>query len=527
MLQTRLPAELVLESLSYLSLQQLCPLLLVSSRWGAFISANKSVIYRNAAVLHRFMPSPDTTLANAIALYPEQSMVGVSDWKTFCKRRFQIEKAWIGRGTSTIKSYPGTGMAVHRFKVDEDAGFIISTSDTGGLVVTELATNEVLWSLPPRYIHSNAHCEYENGFVCFDRFDGSIEVWHRFQGFSPATIPTEFCPNQEQLDASVEAALRHSSTVGRIQFRPWALLAIPGSHAFRFVFPSLLVASVDQAFLWDVTIPQLSLAIPNTQQHHFSPQPIVYVELSDHFVFICFVHLLRVFSRHDGTPVYDLDITTMSHDTFIHQICLAQERNGGDNMVLVDQPTQKHKLPLATWGAFFLAVHVNGSDLAILFTDSTVAVIRDFERVIKGQIGLNNSSILVSLFPSNAMSNSPATYLAFAKGKIVVTSHRAIYVIVLDGLKNMNISPFQVDNTIRMHPSFPDMTVAAALRFGPKSVLHSPSCLQVSDAAIWFTWDHYIDCRGSIDIEFAEGIFRRTAHRVATVVSIDLTPDDD
>jgi hypothetical protein len=65
------------------------------------------------------------------------------------KRRFQIEKSWIGRGSSSIQVHQQTGTSVHRFKVDEDAGFIIATSDGGGLVVTDITKDKVVWSLPP------------------------------------------------------------------------------------------------------------------------------------------------------------------------------------------------------------------------------------------------------------------------------------------------------------------------------------------------------------------------------------------
>jgi hypothetical protein len=158
--------------MSYLTVQHISALPGVSSYWKAFCSANECTIYRNAAALHGFVPSPDITLPYANSLYPKRSMVGADNWKTFCttvvkfrafflsmltcvavflagKRRFQIEKAWIGRGPSTIQIHQGTGTAVHRFKVDEDAGFIIATSDGGGLVVTDIVKNEVVWSLSP------------------------------------------------------------------------------------------------------------------------------------------------------------------------------------------------------------------------------------------------------------------------------------------------------------------------------------------------------------------------------------------
>jgi hypothetical protein len=142
-----------------------------------------------------------------------------------------------------------------------------------------------------------------------------------------------------QLDASAEAAVRHASTVDQHHFKPWALLSMPDIEAFRFVFPTLLVASINQALLWDVTTAQLSMVITNTQRD-FIPQPITYVELNENLVFVCFIGLLRVFSRHDGKSVYDLDTSDICNNTFGNQLCLAQKRTGGDNMVLVEQPTQ-------------------------------------------------------------------------------------------------------------------------------------------------------------------------------------------
>ena len=149
---------------------------------------------------------------------------------------------------------------------------------------------------------------------------------------------------------------------------------------------------------------------------------------------------------------------------------------------------------------------MSGSDLAILFTDSIIAVIRDFERVVKGHVGLNDVSILVSLLPSD-ISPAPATYLAFTNGKMAVASvcnglasggprlliyqqYSGIYVIALDGLENMS-SHHAVDRTTGIHPSIPNLAISAAFRFESKSVLQSPSCLQVTDTAVWFTWNHY------------------------------------
>lgn len=45
-------------------------------------------------------------------------------------------------------SYTATGTRVHRIKVDELYGYVITTSADGGLQVTDIAEDEVLWALP-------------------------------------------------------------------------------------------------------------------------------------------------------------------------------------------------------------------------------------------------------------------------------------------------------------------------------------------------------------------------------------------
>ena len=127
------------------------------------------------------------------------------------------------------------------------------------------------------------------------------------------------------------------------------------SRAFRFLFPTLLVASVNQAFLWDISTAQLSLTIENTS-HDFLPL-IMYVELSDHLVFICFVGVLRIFSHHDGRPVYDLHISSLRCGDIKHQACLARKQSAKDDRLLVEQAIEPQKLD-------FTAVYANSSFLA-------------------------------------------------------------------------------------------------------------------------------------------------------------------
>ncbi|TEB26672.1 hypothetical protein FA13DRAFT_1816688 [Coprinellus micaceus] len=105
--------------------------------------------------------------------------------------RFELPKT-IGKVVPSMKN-------VHRIKIDERNGFMLTTHRDGGLVVADIQTKEILWCLPKNYVHEYAHLEYEQGYFIFDRTDGSKEVW-RSSSIPP---PSSICipakePDQQQ-----------------------------------------------------------------------------------------------------------------------------------------------------------------------------------------------------------------------------------------------------------------------------------------------------------------------------------------
>ena len=54
---------------------------------------------------------------------------------------------WFGRGTASVKFYGDNPCDVHRIKVDERHGLLMTTHEFGGLTVFDLETTEVLWKL--------------------------------------------------------------------------------------------------------------------------------------------------------------------------------------------------------------------------------------------------------------------------------------------------------------------------------------------------------------------------------------------
>ena len=77
------------------------------------------------------------------------------------RRRKFVEHSWAGHALSSILPSPRSPdppianvhqnnhkYHVHPIEVDEKAGIILTTSQVGGLLVRDVASNEVLWELP-------------------------------------------------------------------------------------------------------------------------------------------------------------------------------------------------------------------------------------------------------------------------------------------------------------------------------------------------------------------------------------------
>jgi F-box-like len=359
-----LPVELSLSVLSYLPLQTLSSLPALSRQWFDFISANQSTIFRNAAILHGYAHPGTLLLEDALSAHKGSPWDGTTDWKDFCKsgspvvalnglfraplapgllvplrvtvlifvgrRSFQLRKNWDGHGRIVARLVTPAGGDVHRIKVDEKFGICITTRMLGGLAVTHLFTGTLLWSLPlvrvrysipppsrstPQplngllqfYVRSRAHCEYENGYLIFDRLDDNKEVWRLVSdndddsavdgGNDCDVVAAHAPPDEAQRRVSAVAATMHRRYAPRGHFRPWAKLTFPETtHAYRFAYPTLLCANQEHAFLHDVRTGALVQTID--LDLHERVEPVCYVDVNDRHVFVCDPEELHVFARY-------------------------------------------------------------------------------------------------------------------------------------------------------------------------------------------------------------------------------------
>ncbi|KAH9487465.1 hypothetical protein JR316_0001541 [Psilocybe cubensis] len=296
MFKTPLPTELSLLILSYLPLSSIRSLILTNTEWAAFVDQNQSTVYRNAAAVEGYIEaSAKFVYVDEVVAHPEgkrdnrrsysqHSMKGVEGWRSFCQRRKLVERSWAGRAPSRVVDVldPPHYKRVHRIKVDENAGITIATTQLGGLLVRDLESDVVLWELPVWYVRQYAHLEYGQGYMIFDRDDGNKEVWRRIADssaneqledpeFEPKSAPDErqkhvvnyiahLTPNFPPANSS------SSASNFKARFAPHAVLHMPEiTRAYRYVYPTLLVASLERAYLWDVRTGKLQQMISGIQ----------------------------------------------------------------------------------------------------------------------------------------------------------------------------------------------------------------------------------------------------------------------
>jgi hypothetical protein len=214
------------------------------------------------------------------------------------------------------------------------------------------------------------------------------------------------------------------------------------TRAFRFVYPALLVATGNSAYVWDIPTATLVQTIPETGLNG----GISYVELSSRHVFICGEELLRIFSREDGSNVLDISSTRDSYAAwnFSPNPVNDSETNSTPGVLVpycihpsheVDHSPHPRTdqfvagrpdlfMPYFDLKNPLLTVHVSscGSHLVALLRRSRLLIVYNFECVIRGEIDLNDAIVDVQL----GQPFYSSVYLAFEDNRIAVATVRAL-----------------------------------------------------------------------------------------------------
>ena len=143
--------------------------------------------------------------------------------------------------------------------------------------------------------------------MIFDRQNGDKEVWKHTSVIPEREVDESSAPDERQREVH---EIQSSVTGGYNVFEPWAVLHMPEkTRAFRFVYPTLIVAAHDNAYLWDIPSGKLIQTIKECQSmllgdgSYLHLHGIVYVEISERHVFIVGHLYVRVFSRATGKSV--------------------------------------------------------------------------------------------------------------------------------------------------------------------------------------------------------------------------------
>lgn len=168
--------------------------------------------------------------------------------------------------------------------------------------------------------------------MIFNRQSGDKEVWRCSADISEHVVDESSTPDVTQLEVYENL---QSSTMDRL-FRPWAVLHMPEpTSAFRFVYPTLIVAAYDRAYLWDVPSGKLIQTIQGCQfissedgdNDHL--HRIVYVEISERHVFLVGQFYLRIFSRATGKSILDLSSSERWYGFWMYVPAISHGRISG------------------------------------------------------------------------------------------------------------------------------------------------------------------------------------------------------
>ncbi|KAG2364836.1 hypothetical protein BDR07DRAFT_1482157 [Suillus spraguei] len=472
-----LPTEIALYIASYLSIQSLRNLSLVSIKWNSLITDNAQTVYRNAAISHRFVLHADLQ-ADSSDRNPDTKK---TDWLKLCQRQLQIERGWRGKAPSIAKELNSTGKFVHRIKVDQKEKFVMVTRHTGGLSVTDYETDRVLWATGA---DDYAHCEYDHGYIIFNRHDNSKEVWRCACDFQDSEIPEDFKPDETMITASRDAAQRYASPTNRGHFRPWALLFTPEStRAFRFSYPTLLSAAANQAYLWDVPTSCLIETISNLQAPNQDGAlgPLNYVEVNDQYAFFCGSNQLRIFARGGGALVYHLCVRDLQ---LVNWDVLPDSSDEPCPSSLLE-PQRLHEAyhVSSTSQSDFVAAHVSssGKNIAVLTASGIFIWIPGFERLFHREATLNDVATLLNFNASRDNIRNISVYLALGESneKAAIATRKGLFIVSLDP---------ETSKLTAEAPPRPGLSVCRVAKYDHSRHLSFISCLQMTDTGLFFNW---------------------------------------
>ncbi|EIN05496.1 hypothetical protein PUNSTDRAFT_145915 [Punctularia strigosozonata HHB-11173 SS5] len=421
-------------------------------------------------------------------------------------RRLDIERRWWGERPSAAKTLPrSTGIDVHRIKIDADADLVILSQGRrtdwrqNGIAAIQIQTGITLWALPQAYTNQYPHVEYDHGFLVFNVPSGHKDVWRRSNDFPNDLSLRENTarPAFDQEEVAQEAAHTYRNVCPGGYFQPWCRLLMPeDARAFRFVYPTLLVASHTRAYLWDIPSGRLIQTIEGIQELNEGTLlgAIHYVELSERHVYICGRSQLRVFSRAENGKLL-LAVSsapwTSRQPTYQTQTIIDYGPSNNDEhagvlerMALSPPVVQS---PIFLLPAMFNAAHVSpcGRHLAILTSDSKLLLVEDLDRVLTGNVTFDQAVTSIAL---GSVTFAGGIYLAYGRGRVAAATASGVFVLTLNARRCFDGDPDASSSMDPTRPSFPHVRVSRVIDIDDVGNLRDMGCLQLTDLGVWFAW---------------------------------------
>ena len=172
-----LPVEINLNILGFLDIPSLAHLSRSSKAWNYFVDhAHQEAIYAYQAG-HTPHANHEFEKSHSPITYTRYYR-GITSWKDACRRQYLMHRNWSSECPIIREQlYDVSPSIVWRFRPDFDRRFFLSTSQSGGLFVTDMDTGRRLWQRSWVEVRPYAHLEYSNGYAVFDKEGDGLQIW--------------------------------------------------------------------------------------------------------------------------------------------------------------------------------------------------------------------------------------------------------------------------------------------------------------------------------------------------------------
>ncbi|KAJ7103927.1 hypothetical protein C8R44DRAFT_887417 [Mycena epipterygia] len=426
-----MPSDASLEIVTFLPLSAIATLSLVQKAWKEFVDENETKIYHNAAALHRFIPSPETTLADAIArLDFDTTALDVQGWKKFCQHRLEVERNWGGLGPSKLRKLRALGDRVFHRKPIPDSDYIIVASYSR----LRRIRDHMGTSTEPTFF------AYDCGYLCFLKPAplNLIEVWRDASSHSSVWKPSP----AQKVAAETSTALYGPPDVGH--FVPCYTLPSPGEdviismRSLRLMYPTLLATAATQVHIWDITTGKhLRTLRTDGELDKHAMRKLAGIEVSQDFVLVFDSEQIRLFSRRDGNFLFHFSRSTTTFPREPTAVQLIPPRNDAVSAQWDDAAFQRQavfgkrrKWKYSRGGLTRVGLSSCGTTLVAVTEKNRLLIIYDLKRLISGDPP--KQDVALDLKIAEEYGDSRPGFLSVTPERIAVGTYRGIIVLTLD-----------------------------------------------------------------------------------------------